>query len=374
MSISPDGRTSRHTSISDDWSRFPRHQQAKALPGPSPTRSNSEGADSSGILTKNIKSQREKKKRSLSHQGGHLFSRKATGVDHAARSRQCCEREFAQSTGCLARTPRPHSRLRLTFVRESEALRTACCCTLSLTKGSPPSYDTSSPQDPLTPTCAAFSWCAPPAPPEDGPHRNGGRACPCSKARRTCTKSTSAGGAAGKRHWFVFLQHTSIGKRGLSQKRLINARHMLLCASISSGGGAIGRSRAITVVRSEERKKGTHRVHSSGGNNVVRVRQHVCANLCFGGNTKQLTNKTADATAARQHPPVPVLDELFEQLVGLGGSQVLEVLLLFVVQPHLELHRAGEVVLLADLDLGCDRRTATAPPPDETNSTMRQTK
>lgn len=40
----------------------------------------------------------------------------------------------------------------------------------------------------------------------------------------------------------------------------------------------------------------------------------------------------------------------------LGGSEVLEVLLLLVEQPHLELHRAGEVVLLADLDLGCDHR------------------
>lgn len=56
------------------------------------------------------------------------------------------------------------------------------------------------------------------------------------------------------------------------------------------------------------------------------------------------------------YPPVPVLDELFEELVGLGRSEVLEVLLLLVLQPHLELHRAGEVVLLADLDLGCDRR------------------
>ena len=50
--------------------------------------------------------------------------------------------------------------------------------------------------------------------------------------------------------------------------------------------------------------------------------------------------------------PVPILDELLEQLVGLGGREILEELLLLLEQPHLELRGAGEVVLLADLDLG----------------------
>ena len=50
--------------------------------------------------------------------------------------------------------------------------------------------------------------------------------------------------------------------------------------------------------------------------------------------------------------PVPVLDELLEHLVGLGGGKVFEELLLLLEKPHLELRCAGEVVLLADLDFG----------------------
>lgn len=51
--------------------------------------------------------------------------------------------------------------------------------------------------------------------------------------------------------------------------------------------------------------------------------------------------------------PVPILDELVEELMRLRGREVLERLPLLVQEPHLELHRAREVVLLADLDFGC---------------------
>lgn len=50
---------------------------------------------------------------------------------------------------------------------------------------------------PLTPTCVAFSSCAPPAPPEDGPHRSGGRACPWGKPRTSRTKSSAGSSGSG---------------------------------------------------------------------------------------------------------------------------------------------------------------------------------
>lgn len=64
------------------------------------------------------------------------------------------------------------------------------------------------------------------------------------------------------------------------------------------------------------------------------------------------TNNTSINTTVVVTAPVPVLDELAEQVVRLRRGEVLEVLLL-AEQPHLELHRPGEVVFLTYLDLGC---------------------
>lgn len=57
--------------------------------------------------------------------------------------------------------------------------------------------------------------------------------------------------------------------------------------------------------------------------------------------------------SAHSFTPVPVLDELAEEFVGLLRGKILEERLLLIEQPYLEFLSSGKVVFFAYLDLGC---------------------